>query len=184
MKQWQKIYGDFDETNYERFTEYGLPNETSYYHGEIIKWATDITPLPKRTLLAGDNRNTAKRLQQIIQVELINTTGLSDVDYPWDFEESPPQMGKYDLLISQAILEHLLSPYKHISDLASLLAPGGFLIVHTQCPGFPYHRYPIDTCRFYPDWFEEAADRLGLDIVKRRIKGTHIFYMYKKRQAT
>ena len=182
-KQWQRIYGNFDEKNYENFTEYGLPSESTFYHGEIIKWVRDITPLPKKTLLVGDNKDTAKRLQQKIQTESIYTTGLLNADYTWNFEENPPQMGKYDLIISQAILEHLLSPYKHMCDLVSLLAPRGCLIVHTVCPGFPYHRHPIDACRFYPDWFEEVAQRLQLDIVKKRIKDTHIFYMYRKRQA-
>ena len=182
-KHWQRIYSNFDDTNYESFTEHGLPNESTIYHGEIVKWARDINPRPKKTLLVGDNKDTAKRLQKILQVEFICTTGLSNVDYTWNFEESPPEMGQYDLIISQAILEHLLSPYKHVCDLVSILNPDGFLIIHTVCPGFPYHRYPIDTCRFYPDWFEEAANRLGVDIVKKRIKDTHIFYMYKKRQA-
>ena len=150
------------------------------YHGEIIKWARDINPSPRKTLLAGDNRDTAQRLRQKIQVQSIDTAGLSNVDYTWDFEEDPPKMGQYDLIVSQAILEHLLSPYKHMQDLTSLLAPGGFLIVHTVCPGCPYHRFPIDAFRFYPDWFEETARRLRLNIVKKRIKGTHIFYMYRK----
>ena len=79
-------------------------------------------------------------------------------------------MGQFDLIISQAILEHLLNPYKHMYDLASLLAPKGFLIIHTVCPGHPYHRHPIDACRFYPDWFEEIAKRLNLNIIKKRIK--------------
>jgi len=182
-RQWQKIYGNFDETNYDSFIEYGLPSESAFYHGEIVKWARDITPIPKRLLLAGDNVDTAKHLQQKIAVEFAYTTGLSNVDYIWDFEQDPPQIGQYDLIISHAVLEHLLSPYKHMCDLVSLLAPGGSLIVYTVCPGFPYHRYPIDACRFYPDWFEEVAKRLGLDIEKKRTKETDIFYMYRKRQS-
>ena len=51
-------------------------------------------------------------------------------------------------------------------------------------PGGPYHRHPIDACRFYPDWFEEIAKRLNLNIIKKRIndnKLNNIFYMFQKR---
>lgn len=182
-KKWEEIYGEFDKTDYEDFTLRGLPNEATLYFGEIIKWAQDINPAPKRVLLAGENNDTARHLQPEIRVEHIYTSGLSNVDYEWNYENDPPQMGSFDLIISQAILEHLLNPYKHMYDLASLLTPGGYLIVHSVCPGHPYHRYPIDACRFYPDWFEEIAKRLNLDIIKKRIKDTinnQIFYMYQK----
>lgn len=180
INTWEKIYGEFDKANYEEFRLRGLPNESGYYDGEIIKWAQDIIPSPKRTLLAGEDNNTAKHLQHRIQLGHTATTGLLDVDYKWNFEDDPPQMGQFDLIIGKAILEHLLNPYKHMDDLASLLAPRGFLIVHSVCPGFHYHRYPIDTCRFFPDWFEEIAKRLHLTIIIKRIRETHIFYMYQK----
>jgi SAM-dependent methyltransferase len=178
--QWEKLYGSFDETNYDRFTLVGLPNESGVALGEIVKWAQDISPPPKRALLAGETKSVASIYGKKIRLGCIETAGLGNVDHEWNFEHSPPEMDKYDLIISQAVLEHLVNPYKHISDLASLLTPGGFLIVHTVVPGFPYHRYPIDTCRFHPDWFEEMAKRLGVDIVKKRIHGTYLFYMYRK----
>jgi SAM-dependent methyltransferase len=128
-KKWEEIYGEFDKTDYEDFTLRGLPNEAKFYFGEIIKWAQDINPAPKRVLLAGENNNTVRHLQPEFRVEHIYTSGLSNVDYEWNYENDPPQMGSFDLIISQAILEHLLNPYKHMYDLASLLIPGGYLIV-------------------------------------------------------
>jgi len=89
-------------------------------------------------------------------------------------------MGQYQLIISQAILEHLINPYKHISDLHRLLEPGGHLIVHSVLPGYFYHRYPVDCLRFYPDWFEEAAARLGFHVVAKHIHRGHIFYKLRK----
>ena len=177
---WERIFGEFDKANYEDYTIREVPNESSGYHGEIIKWAQDIVPSPKKTLLAGEGKSTAKYIHDKIHAKELYTTGLLDVDYRWNFEEDPPHIGQFDLIISQAILEHLLDPYKHMCDLASLLVPGGFLIVHTVVPGFSYHRYPLDTFRFFPDWFEEIAKRLNLSIVNKRIKRTHIFYLYEK----
>jgi hypothetical protein len=183
-KTWENIYGEFDKTDYEDYTLRGLPNEATFYFGEIIKWAKDIHPAPRRALLAGENLNTARQLQPEIGVEHIYTSGLSNVDYEWNYENDPPAMGSFDLIISQAMLEHLLNPYKHMYDLVSLLTPGGYLIVHSVCHGHPYHRYPIDAIRFFPDWFEEIAKRMNLDIIKKRLKDArhnHIFYMYQKR---
>lgn len=182
-KTWESIYGEFDKTDYEDSTLKKLPNEAGFYFGEIIKWAQDIRPAPKRILLAGENCNTARQLQPVIGSERVYTSGLSNVDYEWNYENDPPAMGSFDLIISQAMLEHLLNPYKHMCDLAGLLAPGGYLIVHSVCHGHNYHRFPIDALRFFPDWFEEVAKRLNLRIIRKRIKdpiNNHIFYMYQK----
>ena len=180
MKEWEALYGEFDKNNYEAYTIQNLPSESSFYHGEIIKWARDIKPQPRRTLLAGEGNIAAEHLQEPLGIENILTTGMLRVDVPWNFEEAPPDIGAFDLIISQAILEHLINPYKHMCDLASLLEPAGHLIVHSVCPGFQYHRFPVDTFRFFPDWFEEVGKRIGLCVGKKRIKGFHIFYMYQK----
>jgi len=182
LDEFERMYGNFDLTNYDNFALRGLPNESGIYYGEIIKWAKDVTPPPKKVLLAGENRSIVEHLRHVFRGAALHTTGLSNVDYEWNFENDPPSMGQFDLVISQAILEHLLNPYRHICDLTGITATGGFLIVHTACPGFPYHRFPIDACRFYPDWFEETAKRLNLIVTKRRItEDSQIFYMYQKR---
>ncbi|MBN1255777.1 MAG: methyltransferase domain-containing protein [Deltaproteobacteria bacterium] len=134
--EWVKIYGAFDKTNYEDYTIRNLKSESSIYHGELIKWAQDIMPSPRKVLLSGDCNNPAQFVQEKIRAKEMYTAGLLDVDFKWGFDEDPPTMGQFDLIISQAILEHLLNPYKHMHDLAGLLVPDGYLIVHTVIPGF------------------------------------------------
>ena len=176
---WESLYGQFDRTDYEKFFVSGLPSESGVYHGEIIKWAMDIHP--QRVLFAGENKETAEQLKQIIKADFVFTTGLGGTDFEWDFEKEPPAIEEnFDLVVSRAILEHLLNPFKHVLDLSSLLQESGYLILHTVMPGFPYHRHPIDSVRFFPDWFEEVAQRMKLEIVKKKISDTHIFYMYQK----
>ena len=46
--------------------------------------------------------------------------------------------------------------------------------------GFNYHRYPVDCVRFYPDWFEEVAKRVGLQVQDKHIRNSGITYKYKK----
>jgi SAM-dependent methyltransferase len=178
FRRWENLYGKFDQNDYDEFYITGLPSESGVYRGEIIKWTLDLKP--KVILFAGENKETVLRLKEIVHAEEVYTTGLADTDFKWDFEKDAPVVAeRFDLLISQAILEHLLNPYKHVEDLRGLVQKNGHLILHTVMPGFPYHRHPIDSVRFYPDWFEEVAQRLSMEIVKKRIVGTHIFYMYR-----
>lgn len=177
--KWEKIYGEFDSNNYESFSVNDLRNESGYYHGELIKWSADL--YPNCVLFAGETTEIAFFLKDKINAKKVITAGLSEVDYKWNFEHNAPDiLEKIDLIISHAIFEHLLNPYHHLSELAKLVETKGVLIIHTVMPGFRYHRYPVDTLRFYPDWFEEMADRLQLKIVNKRIKEDHIFYMYQK----
>ena len=179
LAYWEHLYGDFDKRNYETYRVNNLPSESGFYHGEMIKWATELRP--NRVLFVGENKQTALSLKQIINAKEVYTTGLSNADYLWNFEEDPPSMeNKFDLIISQAILEHLINPYKHVQDITSFIKNEGHIIIHTVMPGFHYHRYPIDALRFYPDWFEELSERLGMTVLKKRINDTHIFYMLTK----
>jgi len=176
--KWQKIYGRFDKTNYEDHKML-VPNETHVLEGEVVAWILEANG-PNRILLAGETNKVKPYIEQVLKGNVF-TAGLEDVDYIWNFEDDPPtEIGKFNLIVSQATLEHLLNPYKHFSDLTSLLQPKGYLILHSVSPGFPYHRYPIDACRFFPDWFEETAKKLNLTVVKKREKYMHLFYMLQK----
>jgi SAM-dependent methyltransferase len=177
---YESVYGALDWGQYDDFTVRDLPCESTFYWGEVIKWSADTHP--RCVLFAGENRATAAILREKINAGRVLTAGLSDdVDYRWDFEEEPPSIQEeVDLIVSQAIFEHLLNPFQHLCDLSRLVAHGGHIVVHTHTPGFPYHRYPIDALRFFPDWFEESADRLGLTVVRRRVRENFLFYMYRK----
>jgi SAM-dependent methyltransferase len=177
---WENAYGHFDKVNYNKYTLVDLPNESTFYSGESIKWIKDIGNPNARILLAGDNRKVAELLGKAVNVVNIYTTGIiEDVDFKWDFEDKIPEIGKFDVIVSQVMLEHLLNPYKHLCDLLSMLTQEGYLIIQTVCPGYPYHRYPVDTLRFYPDWFEEVGKKLKLTVIHRRVKNNNIFYMYQ-----
>lgn len=138
-----------------------------------------------RLLLDGDSNRITSQLRNKLGLSGkldILTAGLDgDFDYSWDFEKDPPnEIGKFNLIVSQAMIEHLLDPYKHVKDLANILNVGGFLILHSVMPGYTYHRYPIDAVRFYPDWFEMIAPKCGLIVLRKFKRNFHLFYLYKK----
>ena len=180
----KKLYGDFRlNRNYNSQHIEGLSKESGTIRGVIVNIVKNVEEDINRVLLPGEYNIDKKYYSQLFDLndDKIVTTGIGDdTDYQWDFEKDPPQMGKFDFIVSQAMLEHLLNPYKHVVDLSQMLNPGGKLVLHTHVPGFNYHRFPIDCVRFYPDWFEAIAERLDLSVYDRYIGDLRICYTLQK----
>ncbi|WP_017942193.1 MULTISPECIES: bifunctional 2-polyprenyl-6-hydroxyphenol methylase/3-demethylubiquinol 3-O-methyltransferase UbiG [unclassified Thioalkalivibrio] len=161
----------------------GLTKESGTIRGTIVHAVQGIKTPIRRTLLPGEYNQDKAHYAHLTDTQEgdIITAGIHpDMDYHWNYNDVPPAMGTFDLIISQAMLEHLIDPYKHVTDLSAQLNPGGHLILHTHPPGFPYHRHPVDCIRFYPDWFEETANALGLNVAQRYIGDLRICYMLRK----
>lgn len=166
----------------------GLASESTVILGEVVHALRAVAQPGDVMLLAGE-RNSAKAAYAAISgisEQRIFTAGLHDeMDYRWNYDLAPPDaMPQFDLIASHAMLEHLMDPYLHLSSCYRLLSPGGRAVFHTVMPGFQYHRYPVDCVRFYPDWFEVAALRLGAKVVTRMISAdAHIVYCLQKPAA-
>jgi len=181
--QFESLYGDFHVgRDYEELAIRGLDKPSGCIRGSIVHFCREL-PQPGRVLLPGEPSSLRDVYATMLGVEpaAVVTAGLmDDADFTWDFEQDPPDMGRFGLALSQAMLEHLIDPYKHMRDLAALLEPGGHIVVLTVLPGFNYHRYPVDCFRFFPDWFEEVAKRLSLEVVERFIWELRIVYVLRK----
>jgi hypothetical protein len=188
LPKWLKVYGSFttpEEITAEQIE--GLTKESGHIRRELVQFVEGVerkTPL----FLPGEPGVVVPTYAEWLGVDRsqMTTAGLSeDVDVVWNFEDDPPAgLGPFSLIVSQAMIEHLIDPYKHARDLYSLLGEGGNLIIHTVVPGFGYHRYPVDCVRFFPDWFEEVADRLGAEISGRFVGELHILYQFTKAIAS
>jgi hypothetical protein len=182
--QFAELYGDFHFNEDRRHLEIsGLAKESGRIRGEIVKTIREIPATMSRILLPGENNAVKHAYAELFQISEshIVTAGLSaDVDHRWNFEDDPPAFGKFDCIASQAMLEHLIRPYKHVRDLSDALNVGGYLILHTVMPGFPYHRHPVDCVRFFPDWFEELSSRLHLEVCDKYIGDLRIMYKFRK----
>jgi Methyltransferase domain len=184
--QFQSLYGDFHVgRDYEDLAIRGLDKPSGCIRGSIVHFCREL-PKPRRALLPGEPSSLREVYASMLGIEAsaVVTAGLmDDADFRWDFEQDPPDMGRFDLALSQAMLEHLIDPYKHMRDLAALLEPGGHIVALTVLPGFNYHRYPVDCFRFFPDWFEEVAKRLSLEVVDRFIWELRVVYVLRKPAA-
>ena len=62
-------------------------------------------------------------------------------------------VGPVDVILNQAMLEHIVDPVTAIDNMLALLNPGGIIVVQTCNSYIGIHRYPIDTLRFHSDFF-------------------------------
>jgi SAM-dependent methyltransferase len=60
---------------------------------------------------------------------------------------------RFDAILNQAMLEHIVDPVQVLKNLCSLLRTGGVIVLQTVTPAISLHRYPIDTLRFHDDFF-------------------------------
>ena len=180
-----ELYGDFHlGESYDHQAIKGLAQESGKIYGGIVRFLGSLPAAPESLFLPGENNAVKPAYARLLNLspQQITTAGiLDDMDVQWNFEEDPAVQRQYDCIVSQSMIEHLIDPYKHIRDCASLLKPGGHMILHTVMPGFNYHRHPIDCMRFYPDWFEELSKRLGLEVVDKYVHNSRITYLYRKR---
>jgi SAM-dependent methyltransferase len=163
----------------------GIQNDCGFIFGPLVTFLRTLKPtLSTRLLLAGDTPASKAGYTEImgLSAQSMIATGLDDgVDIRWNFEDAPPSaLGMFDVIVSHSIIEHLIDPYKHVRDLVGLLNTGGHLAIHTVAPGFPYHAYPIDCMRFYPDWFVAVADRNKLTLVEQFTSEDHLLYVFRK----
>ena len=78
LLKWEEIYGPFDQGNYDQYTFHDLPSESGYYHGEIIRWVQELSPAPKRTLLAGEAAGSKLIKAQKLGVKVISESDFVD----------------------------------------------------------------------------------------------------------
>lgn len=191
LKGIERHYSGFEKLGRSDIKKYifsydsGKRNVCGGLMAEISKVIDDLAIKPKNVLLDGDSKETVEQFRKRFNFDSskILTVGIgNDFDYDWNFENDPPENlpNNFDLIVSQAMLEHLLNPYKHFSDLVNSLNKGGLIIIHSVMPGYTYHRYPIDAMRFYPDWFEASAERLKLKVVRKIRRDFHLIYLFKK----
>lgn len=137
------------------------PNLSGGYHGLLFTW---LERVPKKSILLTGEGTESEDVKSIFRkrfpdIEDIKTSSLGEGDIPWDMTVRQ-DVGKWDVIISQATLEHVIDPAACMVNMCLSLAPGGHLLVHTVGPKFGFHRYPVDCCRFFPDFFFGSIELL------------------------
>ena len=88
----------------------------------------------------------------------------TSVQYP-DFDLlAPRDVGRFDVVICEQVLEHVGDPWRGTRTLASLCKPGGVVVVSTPFM-LRVHHNPVDHWRFSPSGLSELLRSNGLDVV-------------------
>lgn len=106
-----------------------------------------------------------------LQYYSTDLSGAVGVDYEADFER-PEDLAVFKDIVPLGsvlilnILEHTFNPVAVLDNAATLVRPGGSLVLSTPAI-WPLHNYPLDVYRILPNFYEEYARRSGLKLVGR-----------------
>lgn len=87
---------------------------------------------------------------------------------------------KYDIVFSQATLEHISRPSIAIENMLERTKVNGHVIIHTVGPLCPLHRLPIDCVRFMRDFYYDLENYLPGKVVVYSESGMHQFIIYQR----
>lgn len=89
-----------------------------------------------------------------------------------------PLRGNYDVVVCQSLLEHVEDPVPVLENLVALLKESSSILAIQTCnPLMSLHRFPIDTLRFFPDFFLAFGKARGLStIVKQNGASIYAFF--------
>ena len=173
---------------------YKAPNLSSGFHG-ILKqwWEYYCSNTDKIVLLVAENIDVKKQLQELYPNWIIHICDYypelqsgNNIDIVGDICEfgSIPE-NTYDLIVSQANLEHIYDPYGAMINIFNGLKKGGFVISHTHPPGMGYHAFPHDCIRFMKDWWYLVEKHSKIPVELMELYQTHndanVFSCYRKK---
>lgn len=69
-----------------------------------------------------------------------------------------------DVVVSTNVMEHVRKPWVWIKELARICKPGGYVITINPV-SWPYHEYPIDCWRAYPEGMKALYEEVNLEVI-------------------
>jgi SAM-dependent methyltransferase len=159
------------------------PNLSQGFHGILFDMATKFKSGPE-VLMIAENPAVADPVKAAMpwaNLHFFEYSGSHGVDFEVDMNVRQEFDTQYDVVISQALLEHVCRPSVVIENKANLLKSGGVMVLHTHGPAMGYHGYPIDCVRFYKDFFEDLCKYLPIELIDFHEEAVHIFAAYKKK---
>ena len=70
----------------------------------------------------------------------------------------------YDIVLATNVLEHVRRIWTWLAELTRVCAPGGHVIIISPA-SWPYHAYPVDCWRAYPDGMRALYEECGLQVL-------------------
>jgi SAM-dependent methyltransferase len=111
-------------------------------------------------------------LQQIVRDASIRweTVGI-DNEFPFTYVGSeysyPVESGAFDIVVAANVMEHVRKPWVWIKELARVCKPGGHVVTINPV-SWPYHEFPIDCWRAYPEGMTALYEEGRLKVIISR----------------
>lgn len=86
------------------------------------------------------------------------------LDYPEFDLVQPHEVGQFDVVVCEQVLEHVTQPFVAAATLATLVRPGGHVLVSVPFM-LRVHEAPIDAWRFTPSGLRLLLESAGLEVV-------------------
>jgi SAM-dependent methyltransferase len=72
-----------------------------------------------------------------------------------------------DIVVAANVMEHVRKPWVWIKEAARICKPGGYVITINPV-SWPFHEYPVDCWRAYPDGMTALYEEAGLKVLTSR----------------
>jgi len=76
----------------------------------------------------------------------------------------PIDSGVADVVVATNVMEHVRKPWVWIKELARVCKPGGYVITINPV-SWPYHAYPVDCWRAYPEGMKALYEDAALTVL-------------------
>lgn len=158
------------------------------FHGVLIDYIEQYKPKnAKKVAIIAESDEVADELKKAFPwaTEVVNIVDYKDKktgsDFDIDLNIKHNFKAKYDVVLSQALLEHVSNPFMAVENFADLLKKDGVLVLHTHNYKMPYHECPIDCVRYFKDWFVDLQKYLPIKLVDFLEADVHMFCAYRKK---
>jgi SAM-dependent methyltransferase len=130
-------------------------------HARVVEVGPDGPPSTLQQTV-GDNsiRWESVGIDDDSSAPMVTYTALSEYVYP--IESST-----VDIVVAANVMEHIRKPWVWIKELARICKSGGYVITINPV-SWPYHEYPVDCWRAYPDGMEALYQDAQLEVVLSR----------------
>jgi len=99
-----------------------------------------------------------------IRWETVGLDTTSPVTYVGSEYSYPIESDVADIVVAANVMEHVRKPWVWIREVARVCRPGGHVVTINPV-SWPYHEYPIDCWRAYPEGMKALYEEAGLTVI-------------------